>query len=126
MRPATADDMPFIFHAWLEGYWPNYCGAVADRKGSWCARWHGVLERILASQDTRTMVAHVDGALLGFACGDARCLHWVYVKQAFRGLGIASALLSELQPPTVGSHWAPALARAGWDYDPRLLREYGI
>lgn len=126
IRPAVATDEPFIFKAWLEGYWEHFPGRVIVTRDEYMRRYHGVIERILADEQTRTVVAHVEGdadLLLGFACGDgATCFHWAYVKQAFRKQGIGSALLAaSVTFAEVMDHFHP---RARHEYDPTLLKEY--
>jgi GNAT superfamily N-acetyltransferase len=130
MQPA---DEPFIFRAWLEGYWPNFPGNLVMRKSEFLERWHRVIERILADPQTRTVVAHVEGkpeALLGFACGCPECVHWAYTKQPFRKLGIGGKMLAEFGAALdmIGegrcSHWFDGMERLRWPYVPELLRRY--
>ena len=135
IRPMVKSDEPFIFRAWLEGYWPHFPGRVVMSRGEFMERWHIIIERILADPKTRTVVAHVEGhpdMLLGFACGNDTCLHWAYVKQAFRQMGIASALLQSSPVSCEGnghyiSHWCASLPPLRhWHYAPELLNEYWI
>ena len=132
IRPMRSEDEPFVFRAWLEGYWPHFPGNVVMSKGEFLRRWHTIIERILADRRTKTIVATVEGqpeALLGFACGSAECLHWCYVKQAFRGLGIGKALQSTADGDSyTASHWSGWLRRNayGWQYTPDLLKEYTL
>lgn len=132
IRPMEPADEPFIFRAWLEGYWPHFPGNLVMRKSEFMERWHRVIERILADPQTRTVVAHVEGkpeALLGFACAAPVCVHWCYVKQPYRGLGIAQALLAKLNRPRTCTHWSTSLYTRetwgpDWKYAPHLLKEY--
>ena len=129
IRQMTKDDEPFIFRAWLEGFWPNFAGNVVMPKSDYLVTWHRVIERILADPATRTLVAHVEGhpdQLLGFACGCDHVAHWFYTKQPFRGLGIAGELIHQLDVRDhVFSHWNHSGALGHWRYDPTLLKEYG-
>jgi hypothetical protein len=128
MRPS---DEGFVYRAWLAGYWQHFPGRVVMVKSEFMARWHAVVERILEDPRTAAVVAHVDGepdALLGFACGSRECLHWAYVKQAFRGLGICSACMDAIDASCGGipckvSHWPGSLPDV-WKYEPELLRGY--
>ena len=122
LRPATDDDHPFIFRAWLKGYWPHFPGRVCMDEREFTQRWHGVIERLLARHGAT--VAEVGGVLVGFACADSElaCLHWCYVKQAFRGLGIARDLI-RTQAGIGGacSHYSPRLSPRSWWFVPMNL-----
>ena len=125
IRPMQPSDAGFIYKAWLEGYWPHFPGNVIISKSEFMQRWHGVVEKILADPQTRTVVAHVEGQpdmLLGFACDGASCLHWAYVKQAFRKMGIGRGLTAGCF--NVCSHFAPWLNEHDFVYDPEPLRRY--
>jgi GNAT superfamily N-acetyltransferase len=136
MRPG---DEPFVYRAWLEGYWPHFPGGVVMAKGEYMQRYHRVIERILADARTRAMVAHVASEpdlLLGFAVGAADCLHWCYVKHAFRRLGVARALIAATTPDKARcSHYSDKLplwegwedpeGSTWWTFTPEQLKEYG-
>jgi len=149
IRPMVKADEPFIFKAWLEGYWDAGAGGAVliMRKSEWLPRWHLLIEIILVNPRTCTVVAHVGDkpdSLLGFACGNADCLHWVYVKQPWRHFGytynddgsvkerkpgIGSALIGVVGGKSLCqvSHWpGPELNYYSelWRYAPELLRRY--
>lgn len=131
IRPYRPEDAPFVFRAWLRGYWEHFPGRVIVTEREFMERWHRVIERILDDPRTRTVVAHVEGepdSLLGFSCCTEHvCFHWMYVKQAFRQLGIGGAMMSQMQVSQVSSHWTPYLQTVGapeWKYAPELLRGY--
>ena len=134
IRPAGPDDMAFVINAWLEGYWPDCPCSVVMPKSAWWPRWHRVVENILSDERTRTVIACLEerpDQLMGFACyRPPECLHWVYVKQAFRGNGIARALL-DVRIPALCSHWSAGMnamthgaMEGAWTYDPRIIKEY--
>ena len=128
IRPMRRDDEPFVYRAWLEGYWPHSGAPLIMSKSEWLPRWHRVIEHLLDTPEGGALVAHIEGKpeqLLGFASSGHGCLHWCYVKQAFRGLGIARELLKNFtcECDYHSSHWHPSLFRAGWRYDPMALQE---
>ena len=61
IRPMVKADEPFIFKAWLEGYWDAGAGGAVliMRKSEWLPRWHLLIEIILVNPRTCTVVAHV-------------------------------------------------------------------
>lgn len=131
IRPMRPSDEPFVYKAWLTGYWPHFPGRIIISECEFMQRWHRVIERILADKKTRTVVAHVEGepdALLGFACGSDACLHWAYVKQAFRRMRIAETMLLEFphQATEHHSHWHDRIDGIDRDYCPDALKEYAL
>ena len=133
IRPAGPDDMAFVIDAWLEGYWMDGPFSLVMPKSAWWPRWHRVIENILADERTRTVIACLEerpDQLMGIACSrPPDILHWVYVKQAFRGNGIAIELL-DVELPARCSHWTVKANRFNWhqsecwSYDPAIIKEY--
>lgn len=125
IRPMQPADEPFVYRAWLEGYWPHSGAGLVMAKHEWLPRFHSVLDGLLRGPGG-VIVAHVEGepaSLLGFAASGHGCLHWAYTKQAFRGLGIATAMIRKLNlSDKVCSLWSPKLEEHGWRYDPRFLK----
>ena len=95
-------------------------------KSEWFCRWHRVIERLLEAEATQVQVAHVENqpdVLLGFACATLGVLHWAYVKQTFRGLGICRALVAATSATGSISHWSPHMIDTEWAYRPGTLKE---
>ena len=134
VRPIVPDDVAFVLASWLDGYWPDCLCSLVMPKSQWWPRWHCVVENILADERTRTVVAcnpDDQTQLYGFACAmPPDVLHWCYVKQAFRGHGIASQMwpAAGLYPTPIesilASHWSHAATRWSAMYDPRIVKEY--
>jgi GNAT superfamily N-acetyltransferase len=104
IRPMEPMDARFIVGSWLDSY------RKGDRASAWAARIPGpvyyphqreVIGRCL-ERSTIRVACHVEdeGQILGWAAVErtrsAAILHYVYVKQVFRHLGVAHALLDEL------------------------------
>ena len=126
LRPMTKDDEGFVYRAWLEGYWQHCPESAYMPKSEWFCRWHRVIERLLEAEATQVQVAHVENqpdVLLGFACATLGVLHWAYVKQTFRGLGICRSLVSATSATGYISHWSPHLTDTEWAYRPGKLKE---
>jgi hypothetical protein len=130
IRPMRPSDEPFVYKAWLRGYWEHFPARVIVSEAEFMERWHRVIERILADKRTITVVAHVEGepdVLLGFACGrryEDNVFHWAYVKQAFRGLGICREMTIKLMMGSRATHWNDYIGRPFDNYCPQLLKEY--
>jgi hypothetical protein len=110
IRPHEPADLPFIVDSWVKSYWDainrdpwplthtqdgpegvvgkrlnrNHFYTPGQREyAAFCIAAHGC------------QVAHVIGdpdKLMGFACGSLGVLHYVYVKSAFRRIGVGLAL----------------------------------
>lgn len=133
-REATPEDESFVFSGWLQGHrkhgdWPRL---LSSRR--YFAEHKEAIARLIAAG--RTVVACREGRptqAFGFVCfgGRANALHWVYVKQTYRGNGIGRALLeragvSKGDTVVPCSHWSEAmdgLWKRGFcvSYNPFLL-----
>lgn len=135
IRPREPGDDPFIFSAWLRGLGGCDPSAQVCNSQTWIRDWHRAIEWLLADDQAIVLLAHLrgePGQLLGFAAGRGRLtpqLHWCYVKQPYRGLGIARALIAALGADRIApfgcSLWSPHLCnKPGWEYDPSIFAEY--
>ena len=133
-RPMQASDEGFVFSAWLAGFGDSDPTArVFGYRGlrpEWWLSWHRTIEQLLVLPNTRTLVAHVIGEpnqLLGFVSGAApNILHWLYVKQAYRRLGIGTTLLRAAFPDANSgdcTFWSRHLLASAWRYNPERLQE---
>lgn len=112
IRDGGERDQAFVFSSWLQSYRSSaFARPIATH--TYFDRHHAVLERILARPTTRVVVATPEDApavILGWAVtegllrGSARdgataptpTLHYVYVKEQFRKLGIARQLVARI------------------------------
>lgn len=95
-RPMRDGDKNFVRSSWLRSY-RALCEWVPQAE--FFALHHDVIEGLLARHETRTVVAHAhddEDHLLGWASGEPSTtrplIHWCYVKNTYRGNGIASRL----------------------------------
>lgn len=132
------EEMPFILDSWIASF----------RKSPWAGvvtndRWHEVMSQTLTAllPSTKIIVATPgDDAIrriIGYIAiaepsDDLKCpvIHYGYVKQKFRGLGVAQQLLEAASPflgttpgvytfRTKASSWLEA---RGWKHDPAPAR----
>lgn len=104
-REYMPSDKAFILATWLRALrfgnsWYNLIDAKV-----YYAVYHAVLENLLAKSTTTIRVACLKDdpeVILGFSVYESPRLHWVYIKQAWRKLGIARALVPK--EITVVSH----------------------
>lgn len=109
LRPMRANDEPYVYSNWLNSYrqskrareFPNDVYFAGQKR---------LVEITLAHSITKMACASDDESLIyGFICCATGVLHYVYVKHAFRGFGIARLMLGELtDKPLDYSHDVPA------------------
>jgi hypothetical protein len=134
IRPAVPEDLAFIFHTWLKSYRYNSPATLHISHEVYFAKHHQVAEAILKrSVVPVACLRATPNVLVGFAVLELAapiCIHWIYVKNAWRRLGVAKRLLGEIDPNLcVHSHWTSALQ--GWtnvrwpklQYDPYLQKK---
>lgn len=96
IRNAKETDKPFIYATWLRGlYHGNEWTSWVD-KDIFFSKYHTVLERLLASSVISVSCLEDDpDTIMGYAVFDSsqKRLHWVFVKKAWRKLGIAKSLI---------------------------------
>lgn len=125
IREANQEDVNFIFASWLRSYRASKW-AKQITNTVYFAEHHKVLERLL--KNNKVFVAcHNDdpGQLYGFICADKIdnifCLHYIYVKQTFRNLGIGTMLLNAFEHDpnfaAVYTHHAPMADRLAPKYN---------
>lgn len=117
---AKNEDENFIFDSWLRSYRASDYAKHIDQK-VFFYRERQRLERVLS--DSRTLVftaraADDDDQLFGYAVAtfdlekQVAWLHWVYVKDAFRRMGIGAALLSHiLNRPEINQYFNTYLTK---------------
>lgn len=108
IRKAEGSDIGFIFSSWLKSYRDSFF-AQNITTTIFFSEHHKVIERLLKGCDVYVACNENDVAeLYGFICGERIeglfVLHYVYVKQMFRSLGIGTTLLNMFEhDPSVAS-----------------------
>lgn len=95
MRP---DDYNFIMATWLIGlYYGNDWFTKID-KDVYMKHYHDIVDRVLKKPTLISNLAVLkedDSVILGYAIYEPKILHWVYVKEAWREIGIAKQIVPE-------------------------------
>lgn len=133
-RPPSPSDKNFILSSWTESFRRSpWSGTLPDKPFYDEMRAH--LSELMLRPSTSILCCFAPGEqppndVLGWVCfeADKLVLHYVYVKHAFRGEGVARALLkrSGLSGGTYTHKTKSAVdyvkAHSGWKYDPRHAR----
>lgn len=95
IRDGTPGDFNFIFSTWLKGLrYGNELYKLIDPT-IYFKQYHKVLELLLKSAHIKIACLKDDpDTILGYAVSTGACLHWIFVKKAWRGIGIARNLMS--------------------------------
>lgn len=101
LRKATEADVPFIFNAWLSSYRKSYF-AKDMHNTIYYSEQHKIIENLLRTCETWVACSDIDPTqIFGFICSEfidkQFVLHYAYVKQGFRFLGIGTMLLKQTQ-----------------------------
>lgn len=113
IRDIDPDDVPFVYSSWLQSYRHGSKQAQKIRKSVYFAFQHKLIERILLRGAAVKVATPEDDTttILGYVVAEhpegLAVLHYLYVKEAFRSLGIAKKLLASARPeatPAVFTH----------------------
>lgn len=128
IRDMRDADRPLILHSWLRSYHANgdMCRGVPS--ALFYRHHHALADTMLGR--AKVLVAcnpEADDVAFGWACyerdGIAHdLLHYVYVKHAFHGFGVATRLLSGLSSRVTYTHRTRVCSALpipeDWEYDP--------
>lgn len=123
LRPMRDLDTPLIFSSWLRSYRPSADPKVD--KDVYYREHHKVVERLL--REAEVVVATAEGdddTVVGWVCSSPGVLHYVYVKEAFRRMGLGTWLLACQGPYSQYSHatrYGELLLKGEGTYNPYCL-----
>lgn len=92
IRPANKDDIPFIYATWLNSYYHD-SWARSVKKTIYFDNYKHVIDQLL--QDSEVKVACLPentNVILGFLVEQLNIVHYCFVKEAFRRMGVAKSL----------------------------------
>ena len=131
IREAVGDDLAFIYSTWTQSYRYDSDLVRGCKNSVFFPEYARVLDHILSQPDTQSEVAVLESnpnVILGYFISEGCIGHYTFVKEAFRGRGIASALWRFAAVPiSVASHRTsaiePVLARRATSivYNPFFL-----
>ena len=124
IRAARPEDMTFVVGAWRASFETAAAVKGADRD-HYRIEMTRTIRRLCDRAQVRVATApDDDDHLLGFAAlsklDDGSELHYVYVKQDFRKMGIARLLLGDVDVKAYTFRSSNARPRNGWAYTPRF------
>lgn len=123
VRAANANDVPFILSTWLRGLrYGNDWFALID-KDAYFTKYAVVVDNLLRnSYVSVACLASDPEVIVGYIVYDVGVLHWVYVKKAWRRLGLAKQLVpyNPIERITHLTKLGQRLMPEHWRFDPFL------
>lgn len=103
IRDATPDDMPFFFNSFLNHYKHSSPHTRLIPDGNYYLEMHSIADRILDRKDNvlkLCVLAEDPSIAFGYLWANKypQTIFYLYVKKAFRGLGIGKALMLDSFP----------------------------
>lgn len=125
IRPMREGDVNFILSTWLKSYYEElrrngHKGVVYPKDDIFFQGHQGRIKQHLPSMTVMVCTPPDDeNQIIGWLAGDQSALHYVYVKQVFREMGVAKALMNSCSFKSYSHHtrFSKYLNR-GLQYDP--------
>ncbi len=123
-RPATTEDLQFVRASWFESY--RHGGKAPSCGYDIYSRGQSFLIRQLTDKNSVVVAFHPDqpDEICGWVCFQPAAIHYLYVKHAYRRLGIGLQL-AQLAAPQIHTHETRGgmrlAAKVGSRFDPYLL-----
>lgn len=96
LRKGEKEDLNLIYSTWLKGlYYGNDWFREID-KDIYFKYYQKVLNKILENETINITIACLkdqQDVVLGYSVSEALVLHWIFVKEPWRGIGLARDLL---------------------------------
>lgn len=99
VRPATQGDVNFILNSWIKSAYSNLPKAYEMPNFMFCTEHHKLIEAVLKRSTVIVACDRKDpsiiyGYLVAEYLQNHPTIHYIYVKQTFRRLGLASYLIN--------------------------------
>jgi len=139
LRPATADDIPFVLSSWLKSAAEEGGIASAFTRKVFYAEHERLLRESVLPRSRVAVASSPDApdAIRGWVCFEpsehGTMLHYVYTRYDWRKMGVASHLLDSLGPIALQTHCSkrgvspypynpyPLFLGAAWRPSPKLF-----
>lgn len=123
IREGVADDLLFILRTWASGlYYGNDFYKKID-KTDYFEKYPIILQNLIGRSSVHVACLSEDpDIIVGYVVFTSNVLHYVYVKKAWRKLGVAKSLLpKEVNVCTHLTKVGASLLPKGWVFNPFLI-----
>lgn len=122
LRPAEESDLQYVVKSWLRSYWHDSDYARAQGRVYHVEHRRLVLRLIQQGAVTVAAWSGDPDTIIGFACTRAGVVHYVYVREEFRRMGIAHLLVGPMAShPVEYTHRTSILRKlplpAAWSFN---------
>lgn len=128
IRGPVKEDIEFIYATWTRSYrHGSAVGKSVNSDAEFYPQYNKVIDWLLSQPDsTVDVVALPDQPLviLGYAVSQKKVLHFLFVKEAFRNLGIEEALLKKLGKIEVYTHKTVSIKKIMQKYAKALYNPF--
>ena len=95
VRQVDETDLPFIFSTWLKGLYHGNELYGKTNQDLFYSKYHKVIEALLKVSEVKIACLQDEpDVVLGYSVALGNTLHWVFVKKAWRKLGISKSLVN--------------------------------
>lgn len=126
IRPMTNDDKNFVYASWLRGLYYGETWYSEVPKTIFMENYHKVIDFILDSKSTSVKISCLKedpSVILGYAVlNNTNGLHWVFVRKAWRNIGIAKDLVKSVSYCThLTKVGMSIMKKKGWVFNPFII-----
>lgn len=120
IRNFKQEDLPLIYSTWLLGLYHGCDWFGRIKKESFFRNYKVVLERLVPTCEIKVACLTDDeDVILGYVCYRGESLDWIFVKKAWRKMGIGKMLLPEgITNCTHLTKVGRSLKPREWTFDP--------
>jgi hypothetical protein len=105
LRLAIGSDLNFIYSTWLDSYRYDSSLGKSCRNSTFYPSYQLVIDHILARASVVVVcMPDQEKVIFGYLVYEPKILHYCFVKQAFRELGLAGLMWREAICPLVHTH----------------------
>lgn len=98
IRQGREDDRAFIMATWLRGLYYGNPWFKEIEKDNFMKNYHQIITKVLTKPDISINIASLkddEDVILGYSITEPKILHWIFVKETFRRIGIGKALIPQ-------------------------------
>ena len=121
IRPPQKEDIEFIYSTWTRSYrHGSAMGKSLNSDAEFYKEYNKVIDWLLSQPDTEVHVACLPDqppVILGYAVSQKRILHFLFIKEAFKNLGIEESLLKEIGKIDVYTHKTVSIKKIMHKYE---------
>lgn len=125
VRPATPEDIPFIYSSWLKSFKHDSQLGKSMRSSVFFENYREIIDSILSRSEVMiACLAEDPFVILGYLVFSDRVVHYAFVKEVFRGKGILTTLTNNIPTFLSYTHKTFSLQEhklTSMQYNPLLL-----